>query len=469
MLPVYQASNEAIIEVFAGIVGYQNVYTDAGSLDTYGRDQTMHYHFGFEVLIKPGCVAEVGLVLNACNKYNVPVTPRGGGSGVTGGALPVAGGVVLSLERLNKIVAIDAAGSYVVAEAGVVTADLCEAVAQVGLYFPVPPSSQDYSFIGGNVALNAGSIHSCRYGSTARYVLNLEVVLPSGKVIWTGTNVSKNATGLNLTQLFVGSEGILGVITKVVYRLLPQPGQSVLVLTGFGSLRQACDAVIAIRHSGLVPSAVELIDKNALKLTAAYLNVPLPLVGEHIEAQLLIEMQASRAGKSDYCLDELAGVLEQYTSEEIIVAESTQEKLRLTQLRFSIGDAMTSCDRTYRDLDACVPLSALYKYLETVASVCATYQVQSVCFGHALDGNMHTMLLLDGVADVESGGRLKTAAIEIYRYAVSVGGVLSGEHGIGMLQKEFMPIQLSDAQIALMQGIKQLLDPNCILNPGKVI
>jgi glycolate oxidase len=470
---VYQGSAEALAEQFFPIVGRQYVHTDAASVDVYGRDHTMHYHFGFQVLVKPGSVTEISQLLKICNQLGVPLVPRGGGSGVTGGALPVAGGVVLSLERLSKIVTIDPAGSYVVAEAGVVTATLCEAVAEAGFYFPVPPSSQAYSCIGGNVAVNAGSIHSCRYGSTAQYVLNLEVVLPSGEVIWTGANVAKNATGLNLTQLFVGSEGTLGIITKVVYRLLPQPGKSVFILAGFESPRSACDAVIAIKRSGIEPSAVEFIDSNALQLTSAYLKEHQPLLGERVAAQLLIELQASQVDAGDYSLnatlDAMVALLEQHTGEEILLAESTLEKQRLTRLRFSIGDAMTSFGRTYRDLDACVPLGALYNYLETVATVCAAHRVKAVCFGHALDGNLHTMLLLDEVLDPGGETKLKAAAAEIYRYAVAVGGVLSGEHGIGMLQREFMSIQFSEGQLALMQSIKQLLDPNHILNPGKIL
>ena len=451
------------------ICGNDFVITNADVLYPYGKDQTLDLHFPFDILVKPATAEEISAILKCCNNYKIPVTPRGGGSGVTGGALPVRRGLVLSLERLNKILCIQKTDAYVIAESGVVTSDLCEQVEKVGLYFPIAPSSASYSFVGGNVAENAGSIYSCRYGSTAQYVINLEVVLPNGEVIWTGANVSKNASGLNLTQLFVGSEGILGVITKVVYRLLKKPPHEVSLLAGFESLKDACEAVKAIKESTVIPAAVELIDQYALTVTSAYLKGPLPLINEHIKAHLLVHLQEGCESSLTHSMETIAALLEKYSNENILIGSNTAEKEKLWKLRFSIGAALTNGNRKYRDIDIVMPVSELYSYLLKIEDISRRYSVAIACFGHAMDGNLHTMLAMEEHISDDQEKRFARAVKEIYAYAIKNGGIISGEHGIGFLQKEFMSMQFSKSQISLMKDIKQLLDPNGVLNPGKVL
>jgi glycolate oxidase len=455
-------------KVFVDICGSEHVIADPQCIRNYGHDQTLNLHYDAELIIRPGSPEEISAILKICSQHRIAVTPRGGGSGVTGGALPIRGGIILSLERLNRVLSINQEDRYIVAESGVVTADLCRAAENEGLYFPVAPSSKDFSFVGGNVAENAGSIRSCKYGTTSSFVRNLEVVLPNGAIVWTGSNVAKNATGLNVTPLFVGSEGTLGIITKVVYKLIPRPTSEVWLLAGFANLRQACDAVLDIKRSGLSPSAVELICKNALELTATHLNRPLPLVKENVDAHLLLELQEDSDAAMIGSLEALAGIVQRHTSEEIMVAESAAQKKVLGQLRFSIGDAMTTAGRNYRDVDACVPAANLYAYILEVERICQQYGIPLVCFGHALDGNLHTMLLLDSGGAADEPSRVEKAVAAIYHYAVTAGGVISGEHGIGCLQKEYMPLQFSDNQLALMYSIKSALDPAGILNPGKM-
>jgi glycolate oxidase len=455
-------STQHFVDLLSGISGSEYVLAYSGEIDSYGRDETLHFTFPFDILVRPGSPAEIGAIMKACNEYKVPVTPRGGGSGVTGGALPVMGGIVLSLERMNTIIGINREDSYVIAEAGVITADLCRAVEQEGLYFPVAPSSSAFSFIGGNVAENAGSIRSCRYGSTAQYVLNLEVVLPTGEIIWTGANVRKSATGIDLNHLFIGSEGILGIITKIVYRLLPIPVHTVFLLAGFGSLEDACRAIHGISRSNLSPSAVELICRNAMDITSAYLGGSLPLVKENIDAQLLIEVEVDNAVQ-------MAEILGAHTTEDILAADTHLEKERLSMLRFNIGNAMTSGGKTYRDIDSTVPLSRLYDHIRHTEAVCRAHEMELVCFGHALDGNLHTMLMMDEAQGSGYGERLEKALHAIYGYALSNGGVISGEHGIGYLQKEFMSVQFTEDQLMVMRNIKRLFDPHHILNPGKIL
>ncbi|QJB31604.1 FAD-binding oxidoreductase [Chitinophaga oryzae] len=449
------------------ICGSAYVSSDPEVLYPYGSDQTLHLHFPFDLLVKPGSPEEISKILQYCNRHDIAVVPRGGGSGVAGAALPVQGGVVLSLERLNRILGIYNVDGYVIAEAGVVTADLCKAVEQQGLYLPVAPSSMNFSFVGGNVATNAGSIRSCRYGTTAQQVMNLEVVLPDGRIIWTGANVRKNATGVNPTQLFVGSEGTLGVITKVVYRLIPRPRTEVMLLAGFCCLEDALGMVMALKVAELSPTATELICENALQLTAAYLKERQPLVQDGINTHLLIEFQEPDQVIMDHRLDTVSAILQQHRCVDVLVATTAAEKERVSKLRYAIGEAMNSFGTTYRDVDACVPLSGLQQYIETVTAICNRHQVPLICFGHALDGNPHAMLLVGNKATQAELAALDAAADEIYAYVTTHGGVVSGEHGIGWLQKQYLPLQFDENRLSLTRQIKSMLDPGNIMNPGK--
>ncbi|WP_160716651.1 FAD-binding oxidoreductase [Chitinophaga solisilvae] len=459
----------ALRSYLESICGSRSVSDDPEVLYPYGSDQTQHLHFPFDVLVKPGTPEEVSQILRYCSSNGIPVTPRGGGSGVTGGALPVQGGVVLSMERMNRILTVNNVDGYVIAEAGVLTADLCKEVEEYDLYLPVAPSSMGFSMIGGNVATNAGSIRSCKYGTTAQQVLNLEVVLPDGSIIWTGANVRKNATGLNPTQLFAGSEGTLGVITKVVYRLIPKPRAEVLLLAGFRTLEDAVNMVAALKMSGLSPSAAELICDNALQFTAAYLGGRQPLVQEGIHTHLLIEFQEPDDVLMHHRLEAASALLQQHGCAEVLVGSTAAEKERLTKLRYAIGEAMTSFGTTYRDVDACVPLSGLLPYIVAVTDICRRRQVPLICFGHALDGNLHTMLLLNSQASLQEQEALDAAATEIYTYVTSHGGVLSGEHGIGWLQKKYLPLQFDEKRLSFSRHIKSLIDPANIMNPGKSV
>lgn len=457
-----------IILLLEEISGKENVITQSRELYDYGKDQTLDLHFDFDILIKPATVHEISTIVKICNKYRIPITPRGGGSGVTGGALPVNGGIVLSMERLNNILEINNIENYVITESGVITDDLRSYVEANNLFLPIYPSSSSYSFTGGNVAENAGSINSCKYGTTSQYILNLEVVMPNGDVIWTGANVSKNVSGLNITQLFIGSEGIIGIITKIVYKLITKPKHEVMLLAGFKLLKSACQAVIAIKQSRIKPAAVELICSNAISLTKEYLNEDLLLKDKDITTHLLISVQEDHVSVLNDCLEDLYTIIENYTNENILIAESTLQKFKISKLRFNIGNAMTVRGQKYRDIDACVPLSSMYDYIKKVEVISKSNHINMVCFGHALDGNLHTMLIFD---DKQSVNEIKTkkVIVDIYKYVISLGGVISGEHGIGLIQKDYMKIQHSKEHMRLLKKIKRLLDPSNIMNPGKIL
>lgn len=458
-----------LVSYFRRITGDEYVLTDHDKLYPYGRDKTMDLHFSFDALIKPGSPEEISEILRICNRYKIPITPRGGGSGVSGGALPIKRGIVLSLERMSRIVGLNKEDGYVIAESGVVNADLCKWVEGRGCYFPVAPASSSYSFIGGNVAENSGSINSCKYGKTGQYVLNLEVVLPTGEITWTGANVSKNSTGINLTQLFVGSEGTLGVITKIVYKLLPAPGKRKLLLARFRKLEDACNAVCKIRQSAILPSTTEMICRNTLARIGHDRNLDARWSADGIDALLLVEVQNTSEFVLKENTDDLLGIISDYTDEEVDIANSEEEQEKLFAIRSSIGILLAEGGSVYRDIDMCIPLRNLYDYILQVENICNKYNIPCACFGHALDGNLHVMVFCESYTRLEADINYKNGVRELYQCGIKLGGVISGEHGIGILQKEFIPMQFSPEQISLMRRIKSLFDPNNILNPGKII
>jgi glycolate oxidase len=461
--------HQALIDRLIAVCGQKYVLANAPETERYESDQSVLPGFPFDCLVKPASADEISAIVTACGYYGIAVTPRGGGSGVVGGALPVMGGVVLSLERLNSIREINKDGGFVLAEAGVITEDLCNAVERENFWFPTGPSSKSMSFIGGNVAQNSGSINSCKYGTVGQYVLNLEVVLPTGEIMWTGANVKKCSTGLNLTQLFVGSEGTLGVITKVVLKILPPVGFRISLLAGFSDLEKACSAVWAIRRTSVIPSAVEMICKNAIILTSDFLKCKLPLIKKDIEAHLLIEIEDSDEDILIKHRDTLFTVLEGHTSADILVAGSTSEKCELWKLRMNIGNAMVAGRRKYRDIDLCIPLSFLYSYIKAVEDIGCKHDIPVICFGHALDGNIHTMIQIKDEENSSNIDRVELVVNEIYAYGIANGGVISGEHGIGFLQRKFMSLQFTPAHLRIMRELKGVFDPRGILNPGKML
>jgi glycolate oxidase len=460
---------QTFFDSLINICGRKYVVTSGAEMEAYGSDQSVLPNFPFDCLVKPASPAEISAIVTVCGDYSIAITPRGGGSGVVGGALPVKGGVILSLERLNSIIEINRDGCFVLVEAGVVTEDLCNALEKENVCFPVAPSSKSMSFIGGNVAQSSGSIHSCKYGTVGQYVLNLEVVLPTGEIIWTGANVKKSATGFNLTQLFVGSEGTLGIITKVVLKILPTAGVRLCLLAGFPDLEKACSAVWAINRSPLIPSAVEIVCKNALTLTSGYLKYVLPLIKESIKVQLLIEIEGRDEDIVARDRDTLVAILEQYTSEDIFVADSAAGKAELWRLRMNIGNAMVAGGGKYRDIDVCIPLPSLYQYIKAVEDIGGKYDIPLICFGHAVDGNIHTMVYFKEQAEYSEIVKTGEAVDEIYACGILNGGVISGEHGIGFLQKKFMSLQFTPTHLRVMRELKKVFDPRGILNPGKML
>ena len=449
------------------IVGDSYVFLDQETRNHYGHDETEDYVFPPNVVVKPANALEISEIMKLANEYKIPVTPIGGRTGLSGGALSIHKGIGLSTERLNKILEIDERNLQVTTEPAVITQVLREAVAEKNLFYPPDPSSQGSCWIGGNVAENAGGARAVKYGVTKDYVLNLEVVLPNGEIIWTGANTLKNSTGYNLTQLMVGSEGTLGIITKIVMKLLPKNSNNVLMLVPFYKANEACEAVSAIFRAGIVPSALEFMERDAIDWTLQFvegLNVQVP---DAIQAHLLIEVDGNYPDILFQEAEKIMNVVEQFEIDEVLFADTEDQKNALWKMRRSVAEAVKA-NSIYKEEDTVVPRYELPKLLSGIKEIGNKYGFKSVCYGHAGDGNLHVNIIKGDMTDENWNTEVTKGIREIFELTVSLKGTLSGEHGIGFVQKNYMDIAFSKVQLQLMKGIKSIFDPNSILNPGKI-
>lgn len=455
-----------VLEELREIVGDKFLFTDPDILFDYSHDETEDLSFLPEAVVKPGTAEEISGIMKVCNKYQIPVTPRGAGTGLSGGALPVKKGIVLSMERFNRILGIDERNFQATVESGVVTQVFQEAVIKRGLYYPPDPSSRGSCLLGGNLAESSGGPKAVKYGVTKDYVLNLEVVLPTGEIIWTGANVLKNATGYNLTQLMIGSEGTLGVITKIVFRLIPYPSRDIVMLVPFRDLEQACEAVNAILIAGIRPSALEFMERDAIVWSARHLGLSLE-VPESVKAHLLIEVDGNDTELLMKDAEKIYEVVGRFDIEEPLLGDSAQQKEDLWRMRRNVGHAVKS-NSIYKEEDTVVPRAELPKLIAGVKEIGARYHFKSVCYGHAGDGNLHINIVKGDMSDEDWNVKVTEGIRELFRLCVHLGGTISGEHGIGYVQRPYIDIALGQKQVELMRGIKKLFDPNNILNPEKI-
>ena len=449
------------------IVGKQYLFTDTETRNTYGQDETEDYVFPPAVVIKPANAQEISAILKLANQHKIPVTAIGARTGLSGGALSIYKGIGLSTERLNKILNIDEQNLQITVEPAVITQVMREAVAAKGLFYPPDPSSQGSCWIGGNVAENAGGARAVKYGVTKDYVLNLEIVLANGEIIWTGANTLKNATGYNLTQLMVGSEGTLAIITKIVMKLLPQNSHNVLMLIPFYQAEQACEAVSAIFRAGIVPSALEFMERDAIDWTLKYNSNISVVVKDDIQAHLLVEVDGNYPEILFQEAEKIMNVVEQFEIDEILFADTEDQKNALWKMRRSVAEAVKA-NSVYKEEDTVVPRFELPKLLKGIKEIGNKYGFKSVCYGHAGDGNLHVNIIKGDMTDENWSTEVTKGIREIFELTVSLKGTISGEHGIGLVQKNYMDIAFSKTSIDLMKGIKAVFDPNNILNPGKI-
>ena len=460
--------NQHVLNELQLIVGEKYIFSDLETRNYYGHDETENYVFPPHVVIKPANAQEISAIMKVANQHKIAVTPLGARTGLSGGALCIKQGIGLSTERLNKILNIDEQNLQIIVEPAVITQVLRDAVAEKGLFYPPDPSSQGSCWIGGNVAENAGGARAVKYGVTKDYVLNLEVVLPTGEIIWTGANTLKNATGYNLTQLMIGSEGTLAIITKIVLKLIPKNTHNILMLVPFYIADEACQAVSAIFRAGIVPSALEFMERDAIDWTLKFNSNSNVHVKDEVKAHLLIEVDGNYPEILFQEAEKIMVVLEQFATDEVLFADTEDQKNALWKLRRSVAEAVKA-NSIYKEEDTVVPRYELPKLLAGIKSIGAKYGFQSVCYGHAGDGNLHVNIIKGSLSDHDWNVEVTKGIREIFELTVALKGTLSGEHGIGFVQKNYMNIAFSNVELQLMKGIKNVFDPNGILNPGKIL
>lgn len=449
---------DALIE----IVGKDRYTESLIDVVSYAYDASDHAHRPAAALW-PATAREVSEILGLAHRHRIPVTPRGAGTGLAGSAVPISGGLVLDMCRMNRILGIKIPDRLVVVQPGVVYADLEAALAPHGFFFPPDPASGKVCTLGGNVATNAGGIRGAKYGVTRDYVLGLEVVLADGRTLRTGSSCMKSVSGYDLTRLFVGSEGTLGVVTEITLKISPRPFAAKTALAMFGHLRDAGQAVCHITRSGIVPSVLEILDDNAIRVLRDHGKIELP----DVAAILLVETDGYTDREASFQMEEVIRVCRRDRATDIRLADSREEAERLWKVRKSVGSVAARLRANNISEDVTVPMSQVPELLTRISAVVRAHGLPFVVFGHAGDGNLHPKIMYDR-SDPEESRRVREAADEIFRLTCELGGTLTGEHGIGLAKAPYMPLEHDPAALDLMRGLKKLLDPRNILNPGKM-
>ncbi|MCU0845460.1 MAG: FAD-binding protein [Spirochaetes bacterium] len=463
--PSMNRLNEKARAMIAEAIGAENIIVEDEILDRYARDETSDLEHAPDIVVRVSTAGEVGRVLKICNELGVPVTPRGAGTGVTGGAVPVTGGVLLSLERMNRILEIDERNMTALVEPAVITGDLQRAARERGLMYPPDPASLDSCSIGGNVAEGAGGPRAVKYGTTKDYVLGLEFVLPDGAIITTGGKFVKNATGFNLCGLLTGSEGTLAVITKILLRLVPAAPFSMDLLLPYDTLEAAVDDVYAIIARRVGPAALEFMEEDAIRLTARHLGQDMPF--PDARAHLLVQLDGTSEEAVRDQVAAIAGCIS-VPEERIIAAESRAQSERIWKARRAIREAITAESPVFLAEDTVVPRSEIPAFLKKVKEFLNARGLRSVMFGHAGDGNVHIDVLSGGMPRAEWDGLVPELKKNIYAIALAHGGTITGEHGIGFTRRDYLGLALGEDEIALQKRVKAAFDPRGILNPRKI-
>lgn len=443
------------------IVGRDGLFTDPEELSCYSYDGSARRYLP-EGVIFPQSAGEVSAILRLANRHGFPVVPRGAGSGMTGGSLPVRGGLVLATSRMNRILDIDPANMTAVVEPGVITGDLQEAAGRHGLMYPPDPASLKFCTIGGNAAECAGGPSAVKYGVTRDYILGLEAVLPTGEIMRTGVRTEKGVVGYDLTHLLIGSEGTLGIFTRLVLRLVPKPESKMTFLLTFPSLGRAAEMAAALLSSGITPCTLEYMDRTAIAIVRQQMEIELP---RDTEALLILEVDGTRSeverqGDAVVRYLEAAGTRYRHTTEE-------SERRSLWQARRSISPASFSLRPHKISEDVVVARTRIPDLVEFCEQLGRELDLVILTFGHAGDGNIHVNIMIDR-ADAEETARGSLARKRLFEFVIASGGTISGEHGVGTSKSQFISLELDPAALAVMRKIKRLLDPNDILNPGKI-
>jgi glycolate oxidase len=467
----YNPVSRRIVESLVEIAGKKNVVIDPDKLKAYSHDETPADRYGHmpEVVVTPQTTVQVAEVVKLANLELIPVTPRGAGSGLSGGAIPVLGGIVLSLEKMNRILEIDYENMVMVLEPGVVTNDVNEKIAEKGLFFAGYPMSIETCFIGGNVAENAGGGRAVKYGVTGRYVLGLELVTPTGEVVELGGKRVKDVTGYDLKQLIVGSEGTLGIVTRIIVKLLPLPTARVDLLVLFQDVRAAIAMVSKImRDTRIIPTSIEFMDELSVKTSCRYLNELLPY--EEAGAMLLIEVDGNSETQTEEDAERIGELCLENGAIEVYVADNRTTQERVWSVRRNIAEALMVLSPHLSIEDIVVPVSAIPDIIPELKRIADRYNILIPCYGHAGDGNLHATLVKNPESSMKKWYEIEQEAVrDLYEVTKKLGGTISGEHGIGSKRKHYMKDMMSPVELELMRKIKKAFDPNNIMNPGKII
>jgi len=454
--------NDEFLRHLESEIGNKFVYIDPERLEAYNFDGT-EFRYQPEVVVEPVDTQQVSALMKLATAYQVPVFPRGAGTGVTGGALPVLGGVSLSFLRMNRILAVDDVDLIAIAEPGVINFDLHEAVKKKGLYYPPDPASYETSSIGGNIAEDAGGPHCFKYGTTRDYVLGLEIVLPDGAIMNTGVRTRKGVVGYDLTNLIIGSEGTLALVTRAILRLIPLPAKTVTLLSFYSTIQAMAGTLFRMTQNRIIPAALEFLDPASVNLIRDHIPFKIP---HQAETLLIIdldgeghELDAQLETVGQLCLDQGAG--------DVLIAESSLKRQGLWDVRRKLRDIIKENSNFKRAEDVAVPIRAIPELVQQSQKIAGKYGLKNYNFGHLGDGNVHVNLTHHekNQAIIEQAAQ---AAREVCEAAVNLGGTISGEHGIGITKKDFLEIELAPQSIQLQKQIKQLFDPLNILNPGKI-
>ena len=467
----YRPVNMEIVEELSRIVGKEHViFDDPEKLEPFSHDEVAEKSYAKmpEVVVKPATSEEVSAVLKLANRELVPVTPRGAGSGLSGGAVPLMGGILLSTERMNKVLEIDKDNLVAVLEPGVITNDFNNEVQKEGLFFAGYPMSLEMCYIGGNVAENAGGGRAIKYGVTGRYITGLEVVLPTGEICNFGGKRVKDVTGYNIIQLMIGSEGTLGIFSKIYVRLLPLPKAKIDMMVLFKDAQSAIDAVPLIMNTmRIIPTGIEFMDKISLDTTSEFLNEKKR--HQDAGAVLIIEIDGNDPDQvRDECLD-IGELCLDNGALDAFVAEGPADQEKIWKVRRHAAEAFKAISPEQSLEDIVVPVSNIPKLIPLLEEISGKYNVIIPCYGHAGDGNMHATIVKKPEESIESWEKtLPLVLEELYKAVKELGGTISGEHGIGHKRKKYLSLALGEAEIGIMKKIKQAFDPNNILNPGKI-
>lgn len=465
MSPNYQKVTQEIISQLAKIVGEENIFVAEDDWQGYDHDETPEIKNPPEIVVKPGQAIEISQILQLANQKKIPVTPRGAGTGLTGGAIPVFGGILLSLERMNKILEIDLDNLMATVEPAVIVGNLRSEAEKYGLLYPVDPASLDSCSIGGNVGECAGGASAVKYGVTKNYIVGLEIVLPTGEILSLGGKLVKNVTGYDLIGLIVGSEGTLAVITKIILRLLPLPKVKLDLLVPYANLEEAVKTVSDIIRQKTVPTTIEFMDKEIIRICEKYLQRQLPF--DEAEAHLLIEIDGQRKEEVEWLAEAIGEICQADGAKDILVATNKPEQDKLWEARRSIREAIKSIGVTI-DEDIVVPRSKVPLFVKKAKELVGKYSLMIINCGHAGDGNIHVNVMKDDLSE-EEWQKVKPLIVkELFQIALSLGGMISGEHGIGITKKDYLEMALGKEQVELMRRVKLAFDPNNILNPGKI-